>query len=267
MMIELRMMTMNNKIVELIRDYVNNRKKSKGTESDWGEPVVGFAGADDPMFLELNDLISPSHALPTDFINGAKSVIVFLIPFHKEIIKSNIGNIESSRAWDIATIETNNLIVDINKYLYDKITEMGYTSTVLPPTYNYDGEKLISDWSHRHAGYIAGIGTFGINNMLITEKGCCGRMGSIITNMPLIPTERKKQENCLYKYNGTCEKCVENCVVSAISTENGYPFVNKKRCNDQIYNDNIPEYSIGLGDACGKCMCNVPCSSKNPMRS
>ena len=168
---------MNSKIMELIRGYVKNYKK---TESNWREPVVGFASADDSMFLGLKDLISPSHALPTDFINDAKSIIVFFLPFHEEIIKSNITNIESSRAWDIANIETNNLIVDINEYLHDKITEMGYTSTLLPPTYNYDEEKLTSDWSHRHAGYIAGIGTFGVHNMFITNQGCCGRMGSII---------------------------------------------------------------------------------------
>ena len=258
---------MNIKIMELIRDYVKNYKKDKGTESDWKEPIIGFASADDSMFLELKTIISPSHALPKDFINDAKSIIVFFLPFHEEIVKSNIGNIESSRAWDIGSIETNNLIVDINVYMHDKITELGYTSTNLPPTYNYDEKKLISDWSHRHVGYIAGIGTFGINNMFITEKGCCGRMGSIITDMPLIPTERKTQENCLYKYNGSCKICVENCVANAISIENGYPFVNKKRCNNQIYNDSIPEYPIGLGDTCGKCMCNVPCSSKNPVQT
>ena len=58
------------------------------------------------MLLELKDIISPSHAIPTDFINDAKSIIVFFLPFHEEIIKSNIGNIESSRAWDIVNIET-----------------------------------------------------------------------------------------------------------------------------------------------------------------
>lgn len=184
---------MNDKVALLIKDYVENYKELKGTETDWREPIIGFASAENPMFLELKDLISPSHALPFDFIKDAKSIIVFFLPFQEEIVKSNIGNIESSREWDIANIETNNLIVDINKCLYEKITEMGYTSTVLPPTYNYDEEELISDWSHRHVGYIAGIGTFGINNMLITEKGCCGRMGSIITNITLAPTERKNK--------------------------------------------------------------------------
>lgn len=43
--------------------------------------------------------------------------------------------------------------------------------------------------------------------------------------MTLKPTERKEGENCLYKYNGKCKKCVDYCVVNAISIENGYPFV------------------------------------------
>lgn len=36
----------------------------------------------------------------------------------------------------------------------------------------------MSEWSHRHAAYIAGLGIFGINNMLITNKGCVGRIPS-----------------------------------------------------------------------------------------
>lgn len=255
---------MNEKIIFWIRDYVNSYKKLKKTESDWREPIIGFASANDPLFYKLKELVSPSHALPSDFICDAESVIVFFLPFMENIVNSNIRGIESSREWDIANIETNNLILDINKFLFEKITALGYTSSVLPPTYNYDEKMLVSDWSHRHIGYIAGVGTFGINNMLITDSGCCGRMGSIITNLPLNPSLRQDQENCLYKYNGTCQKCINRCVVNAISTANGYPFLEKRKCSDQIYNDNVPEYPIGLGDACGKCMCNVPCSLINP---
>jgi len=251
----------------LIKNYVKDYQELKGTGTNWREPLVAIAHANNPMFLDLKNLISPTHAIPSDFIDDAKSVIVFFIPFEEGVVKSNIGGIESSREWDIAYIETNNLIVDINKYLYEKITERGYTSTILPPTYNYDQEKLISDWSHRHVGYIAGMGTFGINNMLITEKGSCGRIGSIVTNMELQPTERKEGENCLYKYNGTCKKCIDYCMFNAISIEDENVFYDRKRCNDQIYDDNIPQYSIGTGDTCGKCMCGLPCSLINPIKT
>jgi epoxyqueuosine reductase QueG len=254
---------MNNIIIKLIKDYVKTYHKYKGTESNWREPIIGFASAQNPKFLELKEIISPSHALPTDFLEDAKSVIVFFLPFQEKIIKSNTEGSESSREWDIATIETNNLIMDINKYLYKKIKEMGYASTIIPPTHN-NKETLTSNWSHRHVGYIAGIGTFGINNMLITEKGCCGRIGSIITNTPLTPDEIKKQENCLYKHNASCKICVKKCIANAIDVGDGYPYVDKKKCYNQIYNGKVPKYPIGSGASCGKCMCNVPCSIKNP---
>ncbi|MDW7651467.1 MAG: epoxyqueuosine reductase [Bacillota bacterium] len=258
---------MNKEISEQIKNYVKNYQRLFSTESNWLEPCIGFSSTEDPLFQKLQEWVSPSHALPTDFISDAKSVIAFFLPFHTDIVASNIGGIESSREWDIANIETNNLIVDISRFIFLYLQKKGYTSTILPPTYNYDEKKLISDWSHRHVGYIAGIGTFGIHNMFITERGCCGRMGSIITNLPLEPTKRSTAENCLYKYNGSCKKCVNNCVASAIYLEGGHPVLDKKLCYEQIYNHNIPQYPIGIGDACGKCMCNTPCSRVNPVRA
>lgn len=252
-------------VAALIKTYTESYRGLKGTETDWREPVVGVAEAANPKFWALKEIISPTHALPTDFIADARSVIAFFLPYEEAIVKGNIGEVESSRAWDIANIETNQLIIDINIYLNGIITAEGHTSTVLPPTYNYDEKALISDWSHRHVGVIAGIGTFGIHNMLITEKGCCGRMGSIITSMPLSATDLKEEENCLYKHSGACGMCRNRCVAEAISLDEGIPFLDKQRCNAQIYNGNVPVYPIGSGDACGKCMCNVPCSLENPV--
>ncbi len=251
-------------IIDKIKEYVKNYPELKKTETVWREPVVGIADVANPLFLELNKVASPTHVLPGDFISGAKSVIVFFLPFAEEIIKSNVFGFQSSRAWDIANIETNNLIADLNIFLHEVVTKEGYDSTILPATYNYDEKKLTSDWSHRHVAYIAGVGTFGINNMLITERGCCGRIGSVITTMPLEATETLKGENCLYKHNSSCAQCVKRCVASAISIEEGYPYVNRVACNEQVYDGLVPEYDIGPGDACGKCMCQVPCTMKNP---
>ena len=36
------------------------------------------------------------------------------------------------------------------------------------------------------------------------------------------------------------------------------------RCNEQIYEKIVPEYPIGIGDACGKFMVGVPCSVAIP---
>jgi hypothetical protein len=45
-----------------------------------------------------------------------------------------------------------------------------FRSVILPPTHNFDEKKLISDWSHKHIGFIAGLGKFGLHQMLITKK-------------------------------------------------------------------------------------------------
>ena len=259
---------MNNKeIVQSIKDYVQNYQEINKTESNWREPIIGFAKASDPLFLKLKEIVSPTHATPIELLDDAKAVIVYFIPFETRIILSNIDEEESSREWDIAYIETNNLILGLTQHMHDKILQAGYKATLIPPTYNYDQEKLISDWSHRSVAYIAGIGTFGINNMLITESGCCGRLGSIVTNLELEPTERKQVENCLYKFNKSCMKCTDRCVNNAfIKTNENYSF-DRHKCNEQIYEKIIPVYPNGLGDTCGKCMCQVPCSFTNPTKN
>lgn len=257
---------MNKEIIDLITEYVKSYKALKNTETDWGVPIIGFADAKDELFTKLKEIISPTHALPSDIVPNAKSVITFFLPFSKNIVESNVYGEESSREWDYSYIETNNLICDLNKFLYDKITERGYNASLLPATYNYDNEKLISDWSHRSVAYISGIGKFGIHNMLITKSGCCGRVGSVVTDIVLTPTIRTDEEYCLYKYNGTCKKCINKCVNNAFRIHDSKVYFDRKKCNEQIYDKIVPEYPIGLGDTCGKCMCGIPCSFEIPRK-
>jgi epoxyqueuosine reductase QueG len=124
---------------------------------------------------------------------------------------------------------------------------------------------MLCNWSQRHVAKIAELGTFGIHNLLITEKGCCGEIGTIVTDMPLKPTKKIDKEYCIYKVNGTCTRCSTRCVARAMSTKNGYPYVDLKKCHDQIFNGELPQYENGEGAACGKCMCGVPCSTRNPI--
>lgn len=251
---------MNEKFVDLITAYVKSYQEKKQTVTDWREPVIGVAAAGDPLFPSLKQIIGSNHALPGDLVPGAKSVLVFFLPFPESVVKSNIAGEESSKEWDYACIETNQLINDLSRFLHDTIVEMGYQASLLPATYNYDGEKLISDWSHRSVAYIAGIGKFGIHNMLITEQGCCGRLGSVITDLELVPTLRTEAEYCLFKTNGSCQKCLKKCVNKAFALVDGTVAFDRYRCNEQIYDKIVPQYPIGIGDACGKCMSGVPCS-------
>ena len=251
-------------VFEEIRSFVADYERTHHTQTSWREPVIGIAAADNPLFPTLKTLICNTHALPGDLVPGAKSVIAFFIPFDESVAKSNITGELSSPEWMAAYGDTNAVITALTQHLYDVLTEAGYHASNLPPTYNYDEVNLCSDWSHRSVAYIAGVGTFGINHMLITPAGCCGRIGSVVTDLELPPTPMLKEELCLFKRKGTCGACMRRCVVGAFTTNDDEVAFNVRACNTQI-NEKVYQNRPQLGgDSCGKCMVGVPCSTKAP---
>ena len=250
---------MEEKIIKMINNYVATYPHSEGT--GWKEPLVAFAAAGDPLFGELKKIVQPAHALPQDFLPAARSVITYFLPFRDPVAESNIAGRHCSRTWAVAYIETNRLISELNAYLQQQLEALGFEAEHLPATYNFDKKTLLSGWSHRSAAYIAGLGTFGINHMLITSKGCCGRIGSLVTDLELKPTPRPEEEYCLYKSDGSCGDCVERCVNEALF----YDHLDKQQCYRMCLENN--ERLQGLEsetDICGKCMVGVACSHIKP---
>ena len=243
--------------------FVREREKEEGIVLRWKTPLFAYSDAADERFLTLKSAVGPTHALPRDLLANAVTVVAYFIPFEEEIVKSNIQGRECSRMWAQAYIETNALISDMNRFVKDELACLGYGCSILPPTHNFDTVKLVSDWSHRHIAFICGLGTFGLNNMLITGQGCCGRLGSFVTDLKIDPTPHEKKENCLYKNSGICKKCVSRCVNDALHID-GF---DRHKCYEMcLYNDSA-HADLGLCDVCGKCLVNVPCSMKNPVKN
>lgn len=246
-----------------IEAFVKAYQEKPATVSSWKKPIVGYASAKDTMFVELKEIVSPTHALPQDFLENAETVIAYFLPFDESIVKSNWAGRSSSVEWGQSYIETNNLIVELNTFIKNLLEEKGYQATLIPTAHHFTPKTLISDWSQRHVGYVAGLGKFGLNRMLITEKGCCGRIGSIVTNLRIKPTERKQDESCFYKANGSCKKCANKCVNEALF-ENEAQFDRNKCYEMCLYNvENLKD--IGYTDVCGKCLVEVPCSFIDPV--
>ncbi len=200
--------------------------------------------------------------LPTELLEDAETVISFFVPFKRKVVKSNAGGEISSKEWAIAYIETNQLIIDLNNSLSEELKNKNYKAFVLPPTHNFDKEKLISDWSHKHVAFVAGLGNFGIHQMLITERGCCGRFGSLITNAKIKSTKRPQKEFCLYKHNETCIQCVEHCIFNALKIDS----FDRHRCYEICLSNADLFSELGLADVCGKCVSVVTCSFKDPVK-
>lgn len=250
------------RITGYIREYVAEYPHKTFCRTGWQEPLVSFARADDPLFAKLPQLI-PGHFLPEDLLPEARSVIVYFIPFAKDIVHSNLSGEEASSAWLWAYVETNRLLRELNLFLQQKLEEENIKSRLLPPTHNFDPQELISAWSHKHIGFIAGLGRFGLHHMLITEKGTGGRLGSLITDISLDPTTRPEQEFCLERAGFPCGKCIRRCFVGALRKNE----LDKVKCYERLLLNDKKFSGEGPADACGKCICVVPCSFLNPAKN
>lgn len=236
---------------------------SRGSvRSAWRDPIVGYALASDPLFERLRHVAHPGHLLPSDLLEKARTVIAFFLPFERPIPASNKTGTLPSAQWATAYSETNELIALINARLVHVLGSRGYRAVTIPATHDFDAETLVSAWSHRHAGYVAGLGTFGLNRLLITEKGCCGRLGSLVTDLAVEPTPRKEDEACLQRAGLACTACLEKCRGNALS-ESGF---DARACYRILLENETRLGMAGRADVCGKCACGLPCSLTDPVR-
>lgn len=251
---------MREKIKMLIESYVKVYKDKTNVVSQWKQPIVKFASAKNPDFKQLKFEFNGAHYMPEDLVKNPQTIITYFLPFEESIADSNIEGKNSSREWSIAYIETNELILHLNEYITDFLDKEGYHSAYMSATHNFNEETLMSQWSHRHVAEIAGLGTFGLNNMLITEAGCCGRIGSIVTTKKMKPSKRVSKENCLYKLDGSCGVCVEGCQFGALT----YDKFNRHKCYEICLSNDQYHSTLGVTDVCGKCCVHLPCSFTNP---
>lgn len=248
---------------ETIEQFI--RKYEKNAITKWGKPLVGFADAN--KVVQILPDIMENHGLPEDAMQGAKIVIAYYVPFLKEMADTNKIKGLASKDWAIAYEETNVMLGEINLLLVEEIKKKGYRAAIHPSANSFDRNRLISHWSHRHIAHLAGLGTFGINNMLITEKGCCGRYSTIVTDLDVPADQPREDELCLYKKNGTCKACVLKCPSGALTVE-GF---DRHKCyelcmkNAAIYTSFGSSYAeegeAAVGsEVCGKCVAGMPCA-------
>lgn len=235
-------------------------------------PLMGCAAADDPLFPYLKDrpdIYGPMLRLPGEWLPGAVSVVSFFLPFTKAVRDSNRPDLSRpSDLWLHGRVEGQEFLNRATTFLADLLREAG--GKVIIPSQDPDfavirdparldrGEPpYVSNWSERHAAFIAGLGTFGLSKHLITEKGVCGRFSSVITDLPLTVTERPYTDP--YEYCTFCGACRKRCPVDAIGpTEKHNP-----TCSDYCKTTR-ERFSPRYG--CGKCQLSVPCETRRPKK-
>jgi epoxyqueuosine reductase QueG len=161
-----------------------------------------------------------------------------------------------AREWAVAYVETNELIARATAHLIDVLETRGFRAAAEPPTNNFDPVALVSRWSHKSVAVIAGLGSFGLHHMIITDAGCAGRFGSLVTDACLPTTETRSQERCLYFYDGSCRACIVRCPVDALTETKG---IDRQRCYARCLEVNEQFGHLGPAEVCGKCAIG-PCS-------
>jgi epoxyqueuosine reductase len=179
-------------------------------------PLVGFASAGSWDIPPFEPWVPPEFQ-PRAIWPEVKTVIVIGIPVSLPIIET------APSIWYHELYRTVNTLLDTGAFrIATFLNAQGIPSIALPRDgYGSIGvlkEKPFAFFSHRHAAYLAGLGTFGINNMLLTPQfGPRVRFTAIFTTAEIGSDTVMKEDQCIQ-----CMRCVDNCPVSAIPGSN-YP--------------------------------------------
>jgi ferredoxin len=283
----------NNVLEQLIKNFIKeneeNRRTQLGQGVYWDEPLVGFASGIDPLFFEYKTIIGSFHLTPREIIAVTLkekgrglllseieqiSVISWILPASEDTRKSNRKEEKfPSKLWTFTRLFGETCNDALRRHVVGFLEDLGYVAVapiLLPNFQSLHDEKVgwASPWSERHVAYACGLGTFSLNDGLITPKGMAVRIGSVVTLLKLTPSEKKyrrHKENCLIFRNEECGKCIRRCPAGAI-TEKGH---DKDKCWEYINSETLKtkrsEYGLqNPPSACGLCQTGVPCEFEIP---
>jgi len=278
---------LNALIINTYNGLENNNFSTLGKPGKpmWDTPLIGVAAGDDEYFDFLKEHIGAFHWSPIDAFQlkyGSESgatpanlrVVSIAFPQTMETKETQIAEtLCPSRNWIVSRGEWEPLMKTFSGRLVTALEAKGIraVSIDLQPEFSLIKTGplgLASTWSHRHYAYAAGLGTFGLSDGLITEKGKAVRFTSLIIETPIEITERQYSgpyDWCLYYQNGSCGKCISRCPIQAISLE-GH---DKNAC--LAYEDYFEEHYWPDGldrkdyiTGCGLCQVGIPCQDKRP---
>jgi len=220
------------KIYLMIMISKSNKEIITNKLKEMGVPIFGFAPVDrwiKPPSHSPNKFREwiPEKFWPQSIFPGTKTVLVIGLPVELPVVET-APSIHYHEHY-----KTVNFVLDTMAYeISNFINSMGYPSVSIPR----DGygsidvllEKPLAFFSHKHAAYLAGLGTFGENNVLLTRKyGPRVRFTSIFISAEVEGDPIEGEDLCIH-----CEDCVNHCPVNAIkSVDHDYiRIIDKLKC-------------------------------------
>ncbi len=276
--------------IQTIKDKIASHPENAMEYPFYGEPIyedplIGFVRGNDPIFDQFKSIIGPHHFTPWEIMkwqadnNSVKppdpediSVVSFVMPFTPKTKQDNAAATDwVAERWAQSRLLGEIFSQSLVREIVDGLMSQGILAVApdVTPMFNkkrYPNVGWASPWSHRHIAYAAGLGTFGMHDFLITEKGCAHRLGSFVVNLKLEPGRQRPDDihaHCLNYQGVSCLKCVKRCPANAITRENAH---DKEACYRKVAaslkycNTNYHIFIYG----CGLCATGVPCESSIP---
>ena len=226
-------------------------------------PIFAFGSTDDEVYQRYlsTDVIGNHFLPPLEWLPGAKTVISCFLPYTDRIKQANAADYYwPAGEWLHGRYEGQLFVRDLTGHILKTLEGAGYKSIapMLDTRFKIGNSmtKYTSNWSERHAAYACGLGTFGLSKGIITEKGMCGRLCSVITVLDLPKNNRPYHD--VYEYCSMCGACVKHCPAQAISIKDGKRHPPCDAFLDEVLVKEKPRYG------CGKCQVRVPCESGIP---
>jgi epoxyqueuosine reductase len=193
---------------------------------------------------------APKGHRPRDLLPNAKSIISIGLRINKSSILQLPRTIREYKInYDVANQKLNSLAWETARFLEN----LGYEALAIPASLPYDEKKNFGDMSHKHAAVAAGLGRFGMNNLVLTlDYGPYVRFVTVITSATLRPDRPLTEDICLLE---KCLKCVKACPAGALENpvydaSEGW-LINKEKCHEYIN-------TVSGGDVCGLCIKACP---------
>jgi epoxyqueuosine reductase QueG len=276
-------------VERMISDYWaaapgNCLQLSCSDEKAWAEPHAAVARGDDPYFTAFKELIGPFYWTPEEAFALAYPdspaaaaelrVISYVLPQTAATRTDQRQEKElPAERWARSRDFGEKFNCELRLHLAATLTDAGIP-TVAPerlPGFDYRQSEtvgLASNWSERHTAFVAGLGTFGLSDGLITPWGKAVRFGSVVARISLPVTPRPYGDDhhawCLWYARGTCGACAQRCPGHAISTESGH---DKPACHRYIREVTAPYAQQSFGTSatpCGLCQVRIPCEAQIP---
>lgn len=274
------------RIEALVRDFCRSPRNSlqmEGGEPAWEAPLFGYARGDDPLFEQIKSDIGPFYWTPLEAFRLAYpdvplsaselSIICYILPQTETTRFDQRAETQvPAERWARSRFHGEDFNCALRLHLAEQLTRAGCPA-VAPerlPGFDYRQSErfgIASNWSERHTAWVAGLGTFGLSDGLITRAGKAVRFGSVVARIALEATPRPyagHQEWCLWHAKGSCGVCMKRCPIAAISAD-GH---DKSKCFDYIRNVTTPyvreHYGTGA-TPCGLCQVRIPCEARVPI--